>query len=70
MIGSRQKKARYHLDFYRDNYHKMLNVLLFLSFVMLVLIGAIIYFILFNPQPQYYASTTQGLIIPMHPSSQ
>ena len=67
MIGGREKKARYASDFYRDNYHRMLRWLLITSFLMLVLIGAIIYFILFAPTSKYYATTTQGQIIPMSP---
>ena len=65
MVGDRQRIARYHSDFYRDNYHKMLRWLLMSSFVMLLLIAAIIYSILSTHPSQYYASTTEGEIIPM-----
>jgi hypothetical protein len=67
MIGGRDRIVRFQSDFYRNNYYKMLRSLLFTSFVMLALICAIIYFVLLNPPRQYYATTTNGQIIPLKP---
>ncbi len=43
----------------------MLRALLASIAIMMVLIAVIIYLVLFKPLPAYYASTTQGHIIPM-----
>ena len=67
MIGRRQTQPRFQSDFYRDNYRRLL-IALFVSIVVMVsLVLAIIYFVLMQPQPKYYASTTHGRIIPMVP---
>jgi hypothetical protein len=63
MIGQRHEQARLQSDFYRDCYHKMLRLLLIEVGVMLLLILAIIYIILFEVKPLYYATTTSGQII-------
>lgn len=66
MIGGRDQ-ARFKSDFYRISYHKMLNALIVSSIIILLLIAAIIYLILVQPAPNYYATTTNGLVIPMRP---
>jgi intracellular multiplication protein IcmL len=69
MIGRRHELARLQSDFYRDNYRKMLIALILSILVMLLLISAIIYIVLKQPDTKYYASTTNGQIIQMIPRS-
>lgn len=65
MLGTRQEIARLQSDFYRDKYRSTLHKLLFSVCLIVVLIGVIIYLVLFRAPPQYYATTTEGQIIPM-----
>lgn len=65
MIGDRKQQARFQSTFYRDNYHKVLNGLIYLNILSILVIIAIIYFILFHPATEYYATTPTGKIIPM-----
>lgn len=67
MIGGRMEQARFKSDFYRDNYYKLLNAIIVSCVIILLLIGAIIYLILFHPEPSYYATSLGGQIIPMTP---
>lgn len=67
MIGNRQQQAKYQSDLYRDNYHKILNALMMSCFIILLLILGIIYFILTQTSPNFYATTLNGQIIPMQP---
>ena len=66
MIGGRQQ-ARFQSDFYRDNYYKMLRILIVTNVINVLLVLAIIYFVLFKPAPDFYATTLGGQIIPMTP---
>ena len=68
MLGRRSENARLQSDFYRDQYRKMLRWLIVAIFIMFILIGTIIYEILFAPEQQYYANTTDGkiLLMPQH----
>jgi len=65
MMSQGQESARRQSDFYRDRYHGMLRALFISVCIMLLLIGAIIYFILFTEPRQYYATTPDGLILQM-----
>lgn len=65
MLADREAIASSHSDFYRDKYYNMLRNLLISVCVIVVLICAMIYLILFRAPPQYYATTTDGQIIPM-----
>ena len=65
MLSEREQPSKFKTDFYRDNYRKILRVLLASIVIMVFLILTIIYLVLFKPLPTYYASTTQGQIIPM-----
>lgn len=65
MLGTRQDIARLRSDFYRDKYRNTLRNLLFSVCLIVVLIGVIIYLILFRVPSVYYATTTEGQIIPM-----
>lgn len=65
MLGTRQEIARLHSDFYRDKYRKTLRRLIISVCLIVILICAIIYLILFRAPPKYYATTTEGKIIPI-----
>ncbi len=67
MIGRKHELARMQSDFYRDCYYKMLRSILVSAFVVLLLILAILYYILFTVPPVYYGTATSGQIIPMVP---
>lgn len=63
MIAQRKKIPRFQSDFYRDNYYKMLRALFVSIGMIILLILAIIYIVLFPTPPKYYASTTTGQTI-------
>jgi len=65
MLGEKHQIARMQSDFYKDWYHKILRGLIISSAIILCLVVAIIYFVLFSPEQTYYATTTEGQIIPM-----
>lgn len=65
MLARRHEIARFHSDFYRRCYRKVLWALLIAAAVMFLLIGGIVYFILFQPTQYYYVSTADGKIIPL-----
>lgn len=67
MLGKGQEVARLQSDFYRDKLRKTLRWLMVCVVIIFVLIAAIIYTILFKPEPNYYANTTDGIILPMPP---
>ena len=68
MIGDRETIARLQSDFYRDSYYRIINWLFFEIIIMLLLISAIIYHIIVHPVQHYYATTNQGMLLPLHPS--
>jgi hypothetical protein len=57
--------ARLQSDFYRDKFRKTLRWLLVSVAIMFLLLAMIIYTILFRPEPDYYANTTDGIILNM-----
>lgn len=65
MIGKRHEIAWLQSDFYRDQYRKILRWIIGAIFIMFVLIAMIIYFIWFEPLQDYFANTTEGVILPM-----
>lgn len=65
MIGRRSEIAWLQSSFYRDQFRKMVRWLLYAVIIILVLIAAIIYSVLFQPQQDYYANTTEGRILNM-----
>lgn len=65
MLSERRDNARLQSDFYRDQFRKMLRLLIVCIGIMFILIAAIIYFILFQPAPDFYANTTEGKILKM-----
>jgi hypothetical protein len=52
-------------DFFRDKYRKILGWVTFLIAFIVLLIGVIIYLILFRASPDYFVSTSEGRIIPI-----
>ncbi len=60
MIGHREDMPRFQSHFYRDLYHKILKVILFLMSVILILVFLNLYFIFFPKARAYYVSTTNG----------
>ncbi len=65
MIGDRENIASMQSDFFRNKYRKMLRYLLLSVSLSVVLIGVIVYLLLFKAPPQYYANTTDGFIFPL-----
>lgn len=66
MITDRLRNPRYQSDFYRDSYHKVLNGLIISCVIIVILIAAIIYFILFRAEPNYYGTSLGGQLIQMN----
>jgi intracellular multiplication protein IcmL len=57
-------------EFYRDNYRKIMWLLLFCVLIILVLGGGLFYVVSNPPKPQYFATTTDGRISPLVPLDQ
>lgn len=56
-------------DFYRDGYQKIFIAVLFLIGINAILLGGVVYKMMYPPQPQYFAATADGKIIEFHPLS-
>jgi len=54
-------------NFYRDSYRKILIALLLCVAVILIQVAALIYVISNPPAPKYFATTTEGRIMPLVP---
>jgi len=52
-------------EFYRDNYHRILVVLLTAFLTIFLLIGALTYIVTHPPQAKYFATNTSGRIVPL-----
>ena len=57
-------------NFYRDNYRRVVIALLLMILVNIALAGVLIYQITHPAPPQYFATTTEGKIIPLSPLSE
>lgn len=57
-------------NFYRDNYRRLVGVVLLLIIINLLLVGTVVYLISSRPAPQYFATSTDGRITPLYPLSQ
>lgn len=57
-------------NFYRDNYRRLVGILLIMILVNLALIGGIVYLLTHRPSPQYFATNADGRITPLFPLSQ
>lgn len=53
--------------FYRDSYRKVVGALLLCILVILMLVGALVYIVSNPPMPKYFATTTDGRIMPLVP---
>ena len=53
-------------NFYRDNYRRLVAVLLLMIVINLSLIGGIVYLLTHRPAPQYFATSADGRIIPLY----
>ncbi len=51
--------------FYRDNYRRLIKILLLCLFVIVMLVGVIFYLVMTIPSETYYASTEDGRVIPL-----
>lgn len=67
MIANRSDIPRLQSEFYKNQLHKVVRWLFMAVTIMILLIIAIVYFILFQPIQTYYANTTEGRILPMPP---
>jgi len=52
-------------EFYRDNYHRILLILLIAILAIFILIGALTYVVTHPPQAKYFATDTTGRIVPL-----
>lgn len=54
-------------EFYRDNYRKVVAALLLSFSIILILAVALFYLVTTPPAPRYFATTTDGRIVPLIP---
>jgi intracellular multiplication protein IcmL len=54
-------------NFYRDSYRRVVTVLLFMIISNLVLAGIVYYLVTHQPEPKYFATSTDGRITPIYP---
>jgi intracellular multiplication protein IcmL len=57
-------------EFYRDNYRKIVGVLLFAILIIIILAGTLVYLVTNPPEPRYFATDAQGRIIRLVPLDQ
>lgn len=57
-------------NFYRDGYRRVLVILLIMVVINVVLLGLLGYMLTHRPEPQYFATTSDGKVIPMHALSE
>lgn len=61
--------VRLRRDFYRDSYRKVVGALLLSIIVILLLASGVVYLVMNPPMPKYFATTTDGRIMPLVPLS-
>jgi len=54
-------------EFYRDNYRKLMSILLFMALIIISLIGFIYFQRITAPKPTYFATNADGSLITMVP---
>ncbi len=54
-------------DFYRDNYRRIVSILLLSFMIIILLIGSMVYILTHPPAPKYFATSTSGRIVPLVP---
>jgi intracellular multiplication protein IcmL len=57
-------------NFYRDNYRRMVLILLIVLIINLSLVGVVFYQLANRPEPRYFATTADGRIMPLYPLSE
>lgn len=57
-------------SFYRDNYRRLVGILLIMILINILLVGSIIYLISSRPAPVYFATSADGRITPLYALSQ
>lgn len=65
MLAQKREIASLQSDFYRNKFRKTLRRLIISFCLIVILIAVIIYLVLFKAAPNYYATTTEGQIIPL-----
>lgn len=61
------ERVRLRNNFYRDNYRRVLLVLLLMAIVNVALIGFVTYQVVQRPEPKFFATTANGTLIPIQP---
>ena len=56
-------------NFYRDNYRRIMKLLLILTATLVVMIAIIFYLLAHRPQPKYFATTQAGRVLELIPLS-
>lgn len=54
-------------NFYRDNYRRVVAILLFMVLITLILLFLVYYLATNRPEPKYFATSADGRIIPLYP---
>jgi len=70
MADDALEQVRLRNNFYRDNYRRVLAVLLIMVLVNVCLVAVIIYQLTHPTPSQYFATSAEGRVIPLHPLSQ
>ncbi|MGC1854099.1 MAG: type IV secretion protein IcmL [Candidatus Aquirickettsiella sp.] len=61
-MGNRIELLKSRKGFYRDNYNRVCSALLVTLFIILMLSALVIYYAIFTPIPDFYASSQDGKI--------
>jgi len=56
-------------NFYRDNYRRVMKLLLIMSLVMVILVLTMAYLFTHRPEPKYFATTQSGRVLQLVPLS-
>jgi intracellular multiplication protein IcmL len=51
--------------FYRDNYRRLVIILLMAIVILFLMVGALVYVVTHPPKPKYFATNTQGRLVPL-----
>lgn len=70
MVNDPSELVRLRNNFYRDNYRRIVGALLMLLFIIVMLVGTILYQLISRPEPRYFATTEDGRIMPLFPLSE
>lgn len=60
---------RLRTNFYRDSYRRILIALLLMILINLIMGGMLFYILTHRPEPRYFATTSDGKVIPLYPLS-